>query len=39
MSKIPQGEWNAIAARYANGESITRIAGSYGCTRRPFITF
>ena len=32
MSKIPQGEWNAIAARYANGESITRIAQSYGCT-------
>ncbi len=32
MSKIPQGDWNAIAARYANGESITRIAQSYGCT-------
>jgi hypothetical protein len=32
MSKIPQGEWNAIAARYAKGESITRIAQSYGCT-------
>jgi hypothetical protein len=32
MSKIPQGEWSAIAARYAEGESITRIAQSYGCT-------
>src|SRR5215468_10269439 len=32
MSKIPQGEWNAIAARYAQGESISRIALSYGCT-------
>ena len=32
MSKIPQGEWNAIAARYAKGESIARIAQSYGCT-------
>jgi len=32
MSKIPQGEWNAIAARYAEGESISRIAQSYGCT-------
>jgi hypothetical protein len=32
MSKIPQGEWNAIAARYAHGESITGIAQSYGCT-------
>jgi hypothetical protein len=32
MSKIPQGEWNAIAARYQNGESISRIARSYGCT-------
>ena len=32
MSKIPQGEWTAIAARYAKGESITRIAQSYGCT-------
>jgi hypothetical protein len=32
MSKIPQGEWSAIAARYANGESMTRIAQSYGCT-------
>jgi hypothetical protein len=32
MSKIPQGEWNAIAARYAKGESISRIAQSYGCT-------
>ena len=32
MSKIPQGEWNAIAARYAQGESISTIARSYGCT-------
>jgi hypothetical protein len=32
MSKIPQGEWSAIAARYAKGESITKIAQSYGCT-------
>jgi hypothetical protein len=32
MSKIPQGEWNAIAARYAKGESISRIAQSYSCT-------
>ena len=32
MSKIPQGEWNAIAARYAHGESITKIAQTYGCT-------
>ena len=32
MSKIPQGEWSAIAARYAKGDSITRIARSYGCT-------
>ena len=32
MSKIPQGEWSALAARYAKGESITRIAQSYGCT-------
>jgi len=32
MSKIPQGEWNAIAARYAQGEKISRIAQSYGCT-------
>jgi transposase-like protein len=32
MSKIPQGEWDAIAARYAQGESISRIAQSYGCT-------
>jgi len=32
MSKIPRGEWSAIAARYAKGESITRIAQSYGCT-------
>ncbi len=32
MSKIPQGEWNAIAARYQNGELISRIARTYGCT-------
>ena len=32
MSKIPHGEWDAIAARYAQGESISRIAQSYGCT-------
>jgi transposase-like protein len=32
MSKIPQGEWNAIAARYARGESISKIAQRYGCT-------
>ncbi len=32
MSKIPQGDWNAIAARYQNGESISKIARSYGCT-------
>jgi hypothetical protein len=32
MSKIPQGEWNAIAARYQNGASISEIARSYGCT-------
>ena len=32
MSKIPQGEWNAIAARYAQGEAISAIARTYGCT-------
>jgi hypothetical protein len=32
MAKIPQGEWNAIAARYAKGESISKIAQSYSCT-------
>jgi transposase-like protein len=32
MAKIPQGAWNAIAARYQNGESISSIARSYGCT-------
>lgn len=32
MSKIPQGEWDAIAARYAQGETISKIAQSYGCT-------
>jgi hypothetical protein len=32
MAKIPQGEWNAIAARYAKGESLSKIAQSYSCT-------
>jgi transposase-like protein len=32
MSKIPQGEWDAIAARHAQGETIARIAQDYGCT-------
>jgi transposase-like protein len=32
MSKISQREWNAIAARYAQGESISAIARTYGCT-------
>ncbi|MGH7031491.1 MAG: hypothetical protein ACREEZ_13825 [Stellaceae bacterium] len=32
MSKIPQGEWSAIAARYQNGESISNIARGYSCT-------
>jgi transposase-like protein len=32
MSKIPQGEWSAIAARHARGETIARIAHDYGCT-------
>jgi transposase-like protein len=32
MSKIPQGEWNAIAARHTRGETIARIAHDYGCT-------
>jgi len=32
MSKIPQGEWSAIAARYAQGESISAIARTYRCT-------
>ncbi|MGH7045536.1 MAG: hypothetical protein ACREE2_03995 [Stellaceae bacterium] len=32
MSKIPQGEWSAIAARCQNGESISNVARSYGCT-------
>jgi hypothetical protein len=32
MSKIPPGEWSAIAARHANGESLSAIARSYGCT-------
>ena len=32
MTKIPQGEWSAIAARHAQGESLSAIARSYGCT-------
>lgn len=32
MAKIPQGEWNAIAARHSKGESLSRIARDYGCT-------
>jgi transposase-like protein len=32
MAKIPQGEWNAIAARYAKGETLADIARDYGCT-------
>jgi hypothetical protein len=32
MSKIPKGEWTAIAVRYAQGESISAIARTYGCT-------
>ena len=32
MSKIPQGQWSAIAARHAQGESISAIARTYGCT-------
>ena len=32
MSKIQKGEWDAIAARYAQGESISAIARTYGCT-------
>jgi transposase-like protein len=32
MTKIPQGEWDAIAARYANGETMAQIAQRYGCT-------
>ena len=32
MSKIPQGEWSAVAARHAKGESLSAIARSYGCT-------
>src|SRR5215831_4441805 len=32
MSKIPPGEWNAIAERHAKGESLSAIARSYGCT-------
>jgi hypothetical protein len=32
MAKIPQGEWKAIAARYAKGESMSKIAQSYSCT-------
>jgi transposase-like protein len=32
MTKIPQGEWSAIAERYSQGESISSIARHYGCT-------
>ena len=32
MSKIPQGEWSAIAARHVQGESISAIARTYRCT-------
>jgi len=32
MSKIPQGEWNAIAQRYSKGETLSSIARHYGCT-------
>ena len=32
MSKILQGEWSAIAARYSQGEAISSIARHYGCT-------
>ena len=32
MAKIPQGEWNAIAARYSKGETLSSIARHYGCT-------
>jgi transposase-like protein len=32
MSKIPQREWNAITTRHAQGESISAIARTYGCT-------
>ena len=32
MSKIPQGAWSAIAARYESGESMSAIARSYDCT-------
>jgi hypothetical protein len=32
MSKIPQGEWSAIAERYSQGEPISCIARRYGCT-------
>jgi hypothetical protein len=32
MGKIPQGEWNVIAARYSKGESLSSIARSYDCT-------
>lgn len=32
MSKIPQGEWYAIAARYEKGKSMSGIARGYGCT-------
>jgi transposase-like protein len=32
MTKIPQGEWSAIAEHYSRGESISSIARRYGCT-------
>ena len=32
MTKIPQGEWSAVAERYSQGESISSIARYYGCT-------
>ena len=32
MSKIPQGEWSAIAERYSQSEPISSIARHYGCT-------
>ena len=32
MSKIPQGEWNVIAQRYSEGETLSSIARHYGCT-------
>jgi transposase-like protein len=32
MTKITRDEWSAIAARHAQGESISNIAQTYGCT-------